>query len=150
MHKKTLNHVFLMAVLLTFAFTSLPQPALADTSYNMSPIQIQFDKQGGLNGTWTGTVSGDVEGNLTTQLLSAWWSGPILHVTFAWIIDAGDQSFVAELEGTLHTLTGQVVMNGTVVEGWLVGAQVHEVGQMVDPTTGRFQGTIQVMPATTH
>jgi hypothetical protein len=148
MHKTIFIRVFLVAALLTFAFAAMPQPVFADAADNMSPVRIQFDKQGGINGTWTGTVSGDVEGDLTTQLLSAWQSGPILHVTFAWIVTAGEQSFVAELKGTLHTLTGQVVMDGTVVEGWLVGAQVHEEGLLVDPNTLRFQGTIQVMPAT--
>lgn len=148
MFKLTVTCIFLTAVLLTFAFVAMPQPVFADTADNMSSIRIQFDKQGGSNGIWTGTVSGDVEGVLTTQLLSAWQSGPILHVTFAWIISAGEQSFVAELKGTLNTLTGRVEMDGTIVEGWLVGAQVHEEGQLVDPNTLRFQGTIEVMPAT--
>ena len=148
MDKLILRHVFLIAVLFAFGFAAMPQPVSADTANNMSLIRIQFDKQDGINGTWTGTVSGDVEGDLTTQLLSAWQSGPILHVTFAWIVTAGEQSFVAELKGTLNTLTGQVEMDGTVVEGWLVGAQVHEEGQLVNPNTGRFQGTIQIIPAT--
>ena len=148
MYKTILKRVFLVAAVLTFAVAVMPESVFAHAANTMSPVRIQFDKQGGINGIWAGTVSGDVEGTLTTQLLSAWQSGPILHVTFAWIISAGEQSFVAELKGTLNTLTGQVVMNGTVVEGWLVGAQVHEEGQLVDPNTGRFQGTIQVMPAT--
>jgi hypothetical protein len=148
MHKIMITRMFIIAVLLNFALAALLQPAFASASSDMSPILIQFDKQGGINGIWTGTISGDVEGNLTTQLLSAQQSGPVLHVTFAWIISAGDQSFTAELKGTLNTLTGQVEMDGTVVEGWLLGAQVHEEGQLVDPSTMRFQGTIQVMPAT--
>jgi hypothetical protein len=36
---------------------------------------------------------------------------------------------------------------GTVVEGWLSGAQVHEEGQLVDPATLRFVGEIEIMPA---
>jgi hypothetical protein len=66
-------------------------------------------------------------------------------VTFDWIIDAGERSFVADLRGTLNTNTGRVVMNGTVVEGWLLGARVHEQGQLVDPETLRFVGQIRVM-----
>ena len=38
-------------------------------------------------------------------------------------------------------------MNGTVVEGYLLGAQVHEEGQLIDADTLRFQGTIQVTAA---
>jgi hypothetical protein len=39
-------------------------------------------------------------------------------------------------------------MNGTVVEGFLEGAQVHEEGQLVDPAALRFQGSIRLMPGT--
>ena len=39
-------------------------------------------------------------------------------------------------------------MNSTVVDGFLQGAQVHEEGQLVDAATLRFEGTIQIMPAT--
>jgi hypothetical protein len=39
-------------------------------------------------------------------------------------------------------------MDGTVVKGYLEGAQVHEEGQLVDPAILRFQGSIQIMPAT--
>ncbi len=38
-------------------------------------------------------------------------------------------------------------MNGTVVEGYRLGAQVHEVGQLIDADTLRLQGTIQVTAA---
>jgi hypothetical protein len=39
-------------------------------------------------------------------------------------------------------------MNGTVVDGYLYGAQVHEEGQLLDAATLRFEGTITVMSAT--
>ena len=73
-------------------------------------------------------------------------SGQIWHVEFDWIITAGAKSFTAHLSGILDTQTGQVVMNGTVVDGFLQGAQVHEEGQLVDAATLRFEGTITVMP----
>lgn len=148
MYKTSFTRIFLIAILVTCTFAILPQPAFAQTPNNMSPIRIQFDKQGGANGIWNGTVSGDVDGDLTTQLLTAQQSGPILHVTFVWIINADEHSFTAVLEGTLNTINGQVEMDGTVVEGWLVGAQVHEAGQLVDPEIGRFLGNITIFPAT--
>lgn len=148
MSKKIFTRIFIIAVLAAVAMTAFPQAASASASGDMNPIRLQFDKQGGANGTWNGTVNGDVEGALTTQLLSLEPAGPILKVSFAWIVDAGNQSFTAVLDGTLNTLTGQVEMDGTIVEGWLAGAQVHEEGQMVDPATGRFQGTIMIFPAT--
>jgi hypothetical protein len=39
-------------------------------------------------------------------------------------------------------------MNGTVVEGFLEGAQVHEEGQLVNPATLGFEETIRIMPVT--
>ena len=75
-------------------------------------------------------------------------SGPIWHVQFDWIVSAGPKSFVARLDGTLNTNTGVVVMNGTVIDGWLLGARVHEEGQAQDPAGARFVGSIQIAPAT--
>jgi len=150
MYKIIFSRIFLITVLAAFALATFPQTNHAVTPANMDPIRLQFDKQGGANGTWNGTVTGDVEGSLTTQLLSATPAGPILNVTFAWIVSAGEQSFTAVLKGTLNTLTGKVEMDGTIVEGWLLGAQIHEEGKLVDPQLGRFQGTITIFPATVN
>ena len=76
------------------------------------------------------------------------YSAERLQVTFDWIITAGAESFTAHLSGVLNTQTGAVVMNGTVVDGFLRGAQVHEVGQLVNPAALGFEGTISVMPST--
>jgi hypothetical protein len=137
-----------LVLILVVATTAIAAGASSATASN-EPVRIQFDKSisNPDTFTWTGTVSGDVSGGLTTQLTSLRVSGPVWHVTFDWIIDAGERSFVADLSGTLNTNTGRVVMNGTVVEGWLLGARVHEQGQLVDPATLRFVGDIRVMPA---
>ena len=138
----------LLALLLVVAIAVAAVPVQAQRSQNNAPVLLHFEKSAIGPGIWEGSVSGDVTGNLRTELTSLRIAGPIWHVTFDWIIDAGDHSFTARLKGTLNTLTGRVVMNGTVVDGWLLGAQVHEEGQLIDPSTFRFQGTIQVMPAT--
>lgn len=148
MDKSVRTRMLLVIAVAIFAFAALPQPASAQPASDLSPVWIEFDKQGGANGIWQGTVDGDVTGDLTTVLTSAHQTGQILHVTFAWIIDDGAQSFTAELEGTLNLKTGAVEMDGTVVDGWLVGARVHEQGQLIDPATGRFQGRILIFPAT--
>ena len=111
-------------------------------------VELSFDKTAFADGVWQGTVDGDITGTLETRLTERRISGPIWHVRFDWTITAGDQSFVADLRGTLNNNTGAVVMNGTVVEGYLLGARVHEEGQLVDAATLQFQGSIQVMPAT--
>jgi hypothetical protein len=113
-----------------------------------APVRLTFDKTATAPGVWHGTVAGDIDGNLTTELLALDVTGPIWHVTFDWIIDAGPSSFTARLSGVLNTKTGGVVMNGTVVSGYLLGAQVHEEGQLVDPATLEFVGSIRLMPAT--
>jgi hypothetical protein len=135
----------IQAGLLIAATAAIAAPAAAPAA---APVQLQFSKQAVQEGVWQGTVSGDVTGALTTRLISRRVTGPIWHVTFDWIVDAGAQSFTARLSGTLNTLTGAVVMNGTVVQGYLNGAQVHEAGQLVDPATLAFQGVIRIMPAT--
>lgn len=115
---------------------------------NNAPVYLTFakaDPDGDF--VWNGTVAGDISGSLETRLLSAWQSDKILHVEFDWIVDAGEQSFTARLNGILDTERGTVTMNGTVIEGYLVGAQVHEEGQLVDPVTSGFAGTIRLMPA---
>jgi hypothetical protein len=111
------------------------------------PVRLSFEKCPSAEGVWTGTVDGDVTGGLTTMLRSARQTGNILHVNFDWVISAGTQSFTANLDGTLSLRTGRVVMNGTVVDGRLEGAQVHEQGQLA-PDLGVFcfRGSIRVMP----
>jgi len=136
-----------LVLLLVVATTAIAGAASAGASN--APVRIGFDKaiSDPAAFVWTGAVSGDVSGGLTTRLTGLSVSGPIWHVRFDWIIDAGERSFVADLSGILDTDTGQVVMNGTVVEGWLSGAQVHEEGQLIDPATLHFIGEIQLMPA---
>lgn len=117
-----------------------------------APLGLTFEKKAVAVGVWEGSVSGDVDGDLTTVLTGCTGpnpcSGEIWHVEFDWIIDAGAESFTAHLSGVLNNVTGAVIMNGTVVDGFLQGAQVHEEGQLVDAATLAFEGSIQVMPST--
>jgi len=120
----------------------------APAASHASVIELQFDKTSTGPTTWAGTVSGAFDGDLVTVLIDAKQSGPILRVEFDWIISntAEGQDFTARLNGILNLNTGAVVMNGRVIDGYLVGARVHEEGQLVDPSTGQFQGLIRIMP----
>ncbi|MDP8905595.1 MAG: hypothetical protein M3N29_09860 [Chloroflexota bacterium] len=117
-----------------------------------APIRISFDKSiVDPGGVWEGTVSGAVDGDLTTHLLAAPdETGQVWHVSFDWVVvaDDPDYSFVALTEGILNLRTGRVVMNGTVDSGWMAGARVHEEGQLIDAASLRFQGEITILPAT--
>jgi hypothetical protein len=139
--------VALMVAGLLSVGLSLAAPAGA-----AEPLRLTFEKESVAVGMWEGSVSGDVHGDLTSVLTSCTGpnpcSGTIWHVEFDWIIQAGAESFTAHLSGILNLQTGAAIMDGTVVDGFLQGAQVHEEGQLVNAATLRFEGTIHVMPAT--
>ena len=135
--------VLLIATVAALIAVSAPAAAVSP----FQPVHLTFDKSAtDVAGTWKGTVSGDVSGGLTTQLLKLKVVGPIWFVTFDWIIDAGPSSFTARLSGILNTSTGGVLMTGKVISGYRLGAMVIEQGQLVDAGHSEFVGTIDVMP----
>jgi hypothetical protein len=136
--------------LLLLAVGSVGAVGASTAAAESAPVRLSFEKSilDPAAGVWEGTTAGDVAGALRTELRSLQVTGPIWHVTFDWIVTAGPQSFTARLSGILNTATGAVIMNGSVIDGWLEGAQVHEAGQLVDAATLRFQGSIRLMPAT--
>jgi hypothetical protein len=140
---KRVTFIILLALIMSVFMQASIAAAEASTPVNLSFAKADPDG----DFIWHGTVSGDISGSLETRLLSISQAGKILHVEFDWIVDAGEQSFTARLKGTLDSETGSVTMNGTVIEGYLAGAQVHEQGQLVNPATSGFEGTIRLMPA---
>lgn len=130
---------FLLLITLALA---LPQRAVH--AQQGGDVNLTFQKAATGEGTWAGTVGGDVQGNLETVLLTIDNSNPVWDVEFDWIIEAGDRSFTARMTGTLNSETGAVEMDGKVIEGWMLGARVHEAGQMVDPETSAFEGVIEL------
>ena len=107
-------------------------------------VTLSFDKASASDTVWIGTVDGDVVGTLTTVLIAADTSAPVWDVEFYWIVTANDpaMSFVARLTGTLNTETGEVAMQGLVVDGYRHGATVDEAGTLYDPDRSAFRGTI--------
>jgi hypothetical protein len=123
----------------------------ATASGSNAPVQVTFDKRviDPVAFVFAGTTGGDIGGTLTSDLVSLNAStGPNLHITFDWHVTAGAKSFTARTDGIWNTKTGSVVMNGTVIDGYLLGAQVHEEGQLVNPATLEFVGSLRLMPAT--
>jgi hypothetical protein len=117
-----------------------------DKAYNVT------ESEAAGTAVFTGTVDGAVSGTLKSTLLEATENGKgtITLVTFEWAIadgnlSDGDQSFTAVASGTLNSSTGKVVMNGEVVSGYLAGAKFIEEGQLVDPATFRFQGSMKLV-----
>ena len=96
-----------------------------------------------------GTTGGPASGTLVSMIVGPLdASSPVWHFTFKWVVTADNthKSFVALTDGSLDTTTGSVVMDGSVVQGWHLGARVHEEGQLVDPATLTFAGNILILP----
>ena len=137
----------ILIVLCVGALVAVAVPAAGASN---APVQVTFDKHviDPIAFVFAGTTGGDISGSLTSNLVSLDAStGPNLHITFDWKVTAGTKSFTARTDGIWNTKTGSVVMNGTVIDGYLLGAQVHEEGQLVDPTTLEFVGSLRLMPA---
>src|SRR5262245_33896952 len=93
----------------------------ASTATAAPPPQVDWSKHvvDPANFVFQGTTSGDAPGTLTSRLVSLdAATGPILHVTFDWIVGSGARSFTARTSGIWNTNTGRVVMNGTVIAGY--------------------------------
>jgi hypothetical protein len=131
----------------TLARTSFVALVLAGVGIaSAQALNLEFDKAAVGDTVWTGRVSGDVEGTLTTVLIAADTSQAVWQVEFYWIVTADDpaMSFVVRLTGTLNSETGEVQMSGSVVDGYREGAAVDERGQLYDADTSAFRGTIEV------
>jgi hypothetical protein len=131
---------------------SLTSPEPSAAIVPAAPILMDYVKvetgPGSLN--WLGSVSGDVIGALETRVVGASQSGHILHIQTKWSVDAGAESFEADLDGTLDTKTGRLLLDGAVMSGYLAGARVHDEGQLTgtDPSTSGsvFEGFLRIMP----
>ena len=105
-----------------------------------------------------GTFEGEVIGRDQFE------NGTIIQLEAEYKVNADDgaRSFVAHIEGTQNNQTRHAVLNGTVIDGWLLGAQVHVTFDVIDavpeescvaeaPTNTRcFQGTIRIMPGSAN
>jgi hypothetical protein len=100
---------------------------------------------------WFGNVSGGINGDLETQVTGFFASGHILHIQTVWTVTnaSGGKNFIANLDGTLDTNSGKLLLNGAIVNGYLVGARVHDEGVLTGFTgVGGtiFEGSLWIMP----
>jgi len=129
-------------------------------------VEVTFTKWVAGFPALAGITGGDVGGAFTGAVLSRdpFDNGTIVQLEARYEVTADDpaHSFVAQIEGTQNNQTQQAVLNGTVISGWLAGAQVHVVYDIIAPSAGIscvpkapvntrcFQGTIRVMPGSAH
>jgi hypothetical protein len=113
-----------------------------------------------------GVTGGDVPGTFVGELRSRvpFDNGTITQLEARYEVKASDpaHSFVALIEGKTNNPTQHAVLNGTVIDGWLVGARVHVTFDVIVPPTGTscvpeapvdrncFRGTIRVMPGSAN
>jgi hypothetical protein len=143
--RTTLRRLALAAGLAATIAAGPPAIATADDESSTKTYEVRFDKSdpdGNL--VWEGTTKGPAQGTVTSYPTQITPEGDILVVTFVWEISAGMHSFTAVTDGTLNLVTGAVILDGQVTDGWLEGASVHEEGQLVDAALSRFQGVIEL------
>jgi hypothetical protein len=104
--------------------------------------------------TFAGVAGGDVPGTFGATVLSRtiFDNGNIVKLVANYQVigtNAG-HSFVARIEGTQNNQTQKAVLNGTITDGWLVGARVHVTFDVIRPCPEFdkavcFTGVIRVM-----
>jgi hypothetical protein len=117
----------------------------APASGSSAPIVISFEKHWVGPGHYVGTTSNG--GSVDMQVSNPSVTGSMQHFDVTIRVTAPGQSFTAVLDGTFNFSTAKTLLNGTVTDGWLEGAQVHEAGQLADASTLTFTGTLRLMPA---
>lgn len=119
--------------------------AAAPVSAAQRPVVLEFEKAWAAPDYYVGTVDGG--GTIQMWLSNKRVVGNSQHFDAHVAVDAPSGTLTAFVSGRINFSTGRVVLNGTVTSGWMDGAQVHEESQLIDPDTGSFTGTIQIMPA---
>lgn len=130
------------------------------------PVEVAFTKWVAGFPTLAGVTGGDVPGTFAGAVLSRdpFDNGTIVQLEARYGITADDpaHSFVAHIEGTQNNQTQRAVLNGTVISGWLAGAQVHVTYDIIAPAAGIscvpkapvntrcFQGTIFILPGSAN
>ena len=131
-----------------------------------SPIEVTFTKWITTFPAMAGVTGGDVPGTFAGAVLSRdpFDNGTIVQLEARYEVTGADpaHSFVAHIEGKQNNPTQQAVLNGTVVSGWLAGAQVHVTFDVIPPAAGHscvptapanrtcFQGTIRILPGSAN
>ena len=122
-------------------------------------VEVTFTKWVPAFPTLAGVTGGDVPGTFAGTVLSRdpFENGNIVQLEARYeVIDpAGLHSFVARIAGKQNNQTQQAVFNGTIIEGWLVGAQVHVTYDVIRPCPAFgqsvcFTGVIRVMPGSAN
>jgi hypothetical protein len=118
----------------------------APASASSAPMVIQYAKTCDQTGHCAGSAGNG--GTIEMQVTSFRATGNAAQLSLTEWITVGNISFRAELSGSVSP-AGFIVLNGTVTEGSLAGAQIHQRSNLVgvDGTTTSWTGKLQLMPA---
>lgn len=75
-----------------------------------------------LKGFTGGDVAGDFSGQVLVREASA--DGKVIRLEAEYAVD-GERSFTALLRGGTDALTGNAILDGTILAGWRTGAHIH-------------------------
>lgn len=116
--------------------------------------------------THTGISGGDVPGTFAGTVLSrdAFENGTIVQLEAQYEVTGNNpaHSFAVHIEGKTNNQMQQAVLNGTVISGWLAGAQVHVTFDVIAAAAGIrcvptapentrcLQGTIRILPGSAN
>jgi hypothetical protein len=129
------------------------------------PVEVTFTKWGtGVPGAFTGVTGGDVPGMFAGTVLSSdpFDNGTIVQLEARYKVTGANHSFTAQIEGKRNVPTQHAVLTGTVIGGWLVGAQVQvtfdviaaqaDISCVPQAPVNRtcFQGTIRILPGSAN
>ena len=172
-----MRHAFIGLCIFTAACSAQPfSPTSPSGVAGVAGAQTQANGGANVEVTFTkwvtgfpamaGVTGGDVPGTFAGTVLSRdpFDNGTIVQLEARYEVTAADpaHSFVAHIEGKQNNPTQKAVLNGTVIAGWLVGAQVQVTFDVIVPPTGTscvpeapvnrtcFQGTIRVMPGSAN
>ena len=127
----------------------------AQANRGAANVEVTFTKWVPAFPTLQGVTGGDVPGTFAGAVLRRvpFDNGKIvqLEARYQVIGQNAAHSFVAHIEGKQNNETQTAVFNGTIIEGWLLGAQVHLTYDRITPcpAVGQpvcFMGVIRIMP----
>ena len=140
--------------------SSIAGVAAAQTQANGGAnVEVTFTKWVPAFPTLAGVTGGDVPGTFAGAVLSRdpFDNGNIVQLEARYEVIGQDaaHSFVAHIEGKQNNETQEAVFNGTIIEGWLLGAQVHVTYDRIAPCPafGKavcFTGVIRIMPGSAN
>jgi sugar lactone lactonase YvrE len=112
------------------------------------PVSIAFKKSPVDENTWLGSVDTDLDGvfsdgSLNYEQISTRVTGKTVHFAGLYTVETPLYSFTARMDIKLNLNNGSVRGNGTVVEGWLGGTQVHLEADLVPDGV---EGVMRLVP----